>query len=328
MDLLITKHKPILYFHPNESFFPSSPDYYLQHCSIVDSDNTVLISKPSQTELYDLFRKNRDARMVLNSDSDERVKLGDSTMQSSIYAYVQNFESDKIHITYVFFYPYNGWYDVLGLAKVGYHNADIEQFTVELDRETESPLRYFYASHGHGSWHDADTVSFEGSHPVAYAAIHGHGLYSKPGVYFRIYGLASDKTSKSDFRWDSDIIRIYPEDHPKFDKETQGWFYYEGNWADNGISGIPLKGWFNKLPPTSATKYMFQTRTWNTLALLAKLLSSLLLLFLSNKIVTYFDDTPLSMNYKKIFAICLISVIVIMIYVFFGRKAVIKYGSK
>lgn len=335
MELLAKKHSPISYFHPNERFFPSEPDYYLRHVDLVDiSTDEVLMVSPTQSQIYDYSKqkggKFTGTKMVLHEDVAERVKLGNSTMETPIYSVVQNFGPDKIHLTYLFFYPYNGWYDILGLDKVGDHTADIEHMTVELDSKTKEPIKYYYGAHGgkDGTWWKPEDIEMKDGHPVVYLAKHGHGLYRSPGIVYRIYGVAVDKTAKSDFIWNPDIIMIYPEDHPKFNKEEQGWYYYTGNWSDDGIVGVPLKDWYSKLPEVSFNPYIISTFTWENFTFLLKIGALILLVILSGLLSSYTGvdrNKPIICNYRRLVTIVVLVAVFSTAYIFMGKKAIKKF---
>ena len=142
---------------------------------------------------------------TLKPDPDPRVREGlpadvlDS--DAPVYVYVAQFDT-FVEIRYVYFYPYNGAYNLLHLfnyldVRYGEHYQDFEHITLRFARRTGGSVSlvgiYFAAHTSHeGVWRAPGEVSWLGGHPVAYVAYGSHGSYPKPGTYLRIFGLASD----------------------------------------------------------------------------------------------------------------------------------------
>ena len=275
---LLRANAPIIYLHPRENHWPSTPAQYLAGSDLHAPDGSVVKSAPTPAEVYAYYAKLASDGLAGPANAAPTIQPraeavgaglysgnapGKGLETTPAYAMVQEFPSrpNHIYLTYIYFYTYNGHYNILGgLFKAGAHPSDIEHFTVELDRTTLTPTRYYYGAHGNtdGSWIPAkdiptervNSVARDGSNkvtarPIAYAAYHGHGLYSTKGHVWRIYGFANDLTGKG-ARWDPPLIRIYPEDDDRFDPGTMGWAYYGGNWEPTGINGVVRKDWFRE----------------------------------------------------------------------------------
>jgi hypothetical protein len=297
---LVNDMKPIVYIHTDEDNFPSSVEYYLNNINVKNSKGDVVLKSPTQSQLYDLQKANVNKESysmhMNNPKNKELIWMGDSTLSSPFYAYVKS--DDKYHyITYIFFYPRNGWYDILGLDKVGSHNADIEHITIEVDKNTSKATRYYYAAHTNtdGTWYKPEEIQFEDGHPVSFSAVHGHGSYIKEGIVFRLYGLANDKTNKG-YKWDPNVVIIYEENDTKFDPNTQGWIYFSGDWSPDGIVGVAAKKWYkNGNSSVSKNPRIIAHNTWR---IGMNILKPILIIILF--IISYTIARIITKNYKNI----------------------------
>lgn len=308
---LLQVNRPVLYLHSEEQYMPSHPDYYLSNADLFDSNNNMLLEAPTQAQLYDYSKKNPQVNtyLKLHNSVADNVRLGDAALQSPIYGLIRDYpeSSDMIYLIYIFFYPYNGWYNVLDVAKVGTHDADIECMMIEINKETQKPVRYYYGAHGSadGTWVNADSIEYKNGRPVVYIAKHGHGTYYKPGIHFRLYGVANDETDEGKL-WDAELITVYPESDLRFDKNTQGWIYYTNNWEPTGISGATTKHWYKNVPQVSLNATVFSVETWTGIKRVIQLIVFILyitcLYYLSNLIYRAFSNkTSGSPIYATIF---------------------------
>jgi hypothetical protein len=109
---------------------------------------------------------------------------------------------------------------------VGYHRADVEKIVVLFDQEGKPAHVYFGAhSRAQGTWRamgDAERL-------VVYVAPDSHGMYARPGVHWRIMGLANDVCG-SRGGW----YRPQPADFT--DACTQSWSTLEHYQVEPGIN--------------------------------------------------------------------------------------------
>ena len=265
IDNLITKYSPVLYFHTDEKHFPSSVDWLLQYSTLVDFMAGTRKSSPTQKDLFDIakkynFKMFNDGAVLLSFG--EEVFRGQNPVSNSPCYVITREKSGKIYITYIFFYPYNGNYDIIGLAGLGSHPGDIEHITLELDSAGKL-LRVFYGAHGikEGRWVSATDVTYENNHIVCYVAYNGHGLYPRPGQSFRIVGFANDYLNKG-LRWKPEPFRVFLPQDPKFNPNTMGWVAFNGRIggpsnkkSTEGIMGLMDKSWFSQGEITDASYY-------------------------------------------------------------------------
>jgi hypothetical protein len=254
MEELIKKYSPILYFHSNEKYFPCSIDWLLNYSVLVDFNSKTRINKPTQKDLYDNAKKYNFQRVgegeVILSYGEE-VFRGQQPLTDVPCYVISREKNNKIYITYIFLYPYNGSYDIAGLVGLGEHPADLEHITVECSKDGNIE-RVFFGAHGtkDGRWVKKDEVEFENGHIVAYVAYSGHGLYNKSGEVFRFGGFANDKLERG-IKWSPSTSIIYSKDDPKFNANTMGWTVFNsrlGGGSDkpntDGIMGLPDKPWY------------------------------------------------------------------------------------
>jgi hypothetical protein len=254
MEQLIKKYSPIVYINSEEKYLPSSIDWMLKYSTLVDFNTNTKIKSPSQRDLYEIakkydFQRRGEGDVVLSFDSD--VYKGQTPLSDvPVYAFSRETE-DKIYITYMILLPYNGSYDIAGLAELGEHPGDLEYMTIECSKDGNLK-RVYFGAHGYkdGRWVDGSLVELENDHIVCYMAFSGHGLYHKPGQVFRFGGFANDVVNRG-IRWTPNVSTIYYRDDPKFNIDTMGWTTFNsriGGGQDkpntDGIMGLPDKPWF------------------------------------------------------------------------------------
>lgn len=281
----LERFRPVYYLHSEEDVWPCNADYYLQNAQLMGERGDVLVTAPTQADLLANGSRSTYIRLTPGGRGrDDRVRRGSRPINSSsyspsppIYGIEQTFvgqRADRLYVTYVTFFCRNGAYDILlGLFETGAHDADIEHVTVEINRATMKPTRYYYGAHGsdEGTWWPAPTTSV--GPPLVYIALHGHGNYARTGVVLRFFGFGNDHTDQG-HRWDPHVIAVLPPSHPEFDALNGGGFvHYQGDWEPTGISGVPNKAWFSELPVTSLCPVVVSRLSWtiilSTVAVLA-----------------------------------------------------------
>lgn len=286
MEEAAERLSPILYLHKDEEHYPSTPDHYLENMDII-VDEIVRLRSPTQEHLLQFVNENPEeaprARMVPN-DPHSSVLFGNSTLTSPTYVFVQDFNSEFIYLTYCYFFNYNKSYNVLGLSYIGEHNADIEHVTVELNRNSLEPTRYYLSAHGHstGSWYTLDELEYEEGRPVVYVSNGSHALYNKSGVVWRLGGVANDHTMKS-YRWNPPVIFVHPRESEMFSPDNS-WIYYPGRWAVDGINGVVNQEWYGSLPDKSLHPRIMTHAIWTLIVYASIILGLAALIFISGLI--------------------------------------------
>jgi hypothetical protein len=264
MDSLIRKFTPIVYLHPEEKYYPVDIDWLLKHSELVDFNTNTRIKSPSQRDLYNISKKydfgpRKDGDIVLGYDPS--VYRGQTPLKDvPIYALAR--EYDKIYITYIILFAYNGTYNIAGIAELGEHPGDMEHITVEATKDGKL-LRVFFSAHGvkDGRWVKAEDVELENDKIVAYNAVNGHGLYPHAGTAFRFAGAANDILVKGE-KWEPISKPIYFKDDLRFNIDTMGWSVYNSRFGGaldkpntDGITGLPDKDWVINIDNPDETFY-------------------------------------------------------------------------
>jgi hypothetical protein len=260
-ESLIKKYNPIIYFHPEEKYFPCSIDWLLKNSTLVDF-NTIPETKIKSPTNRDMYETSKKYNFKSFTNGDQILSFGNELYNGEIpvrdvpcYVLIKKRPAtDRIYIMYIYLYPYNGEYDILGIERAGSHPADLEHITVELNGKGEL-LRVMYSAHGSkdGRWVTAKEVPMEGDRIVAYVAVNGHGLYPKEGTAFRLFGVAND-VMESGKKWDPQTKRIYLHTEPEFNIDTMGWTMFNGRLGGSmkrgdtsGISNLLDKNWYQDI---------------------------------------------------------------------------------
>jgi len=276
----IKKYSPVLYLRSDEIYFPI---WVTEYCcgpqTAVKSQKGNVIILPGQVtmeKIYDLYKKSIAEQTHSDTyfDIPECATYGSNpqnnrnpkgSLDTPVYVVTWD-DKDKTYIQQIYFYGFNAPYDI-GPFKGDIadfqdaHECDVEHMTFELDSKTKDLKRIYYGSHGlkEGFWLDAHhpDIQYEGTHPVAFVARGGHGLYPRGGTYVRIYGMANDITSKH-MRWAPQLVRIYPNTDKRFNEKEMAWLYFPGTMGKRGVGhlGQPFgQSWFMNAGDDIGRKY-------------------------------------------------------------------------
>lgn len=258
---LIKKYAPIIYLASDELYLPITAEEYCTglHTSMVDgATNATVIPEGLVTmqEIYQLHQASpqcgehyfQNERAVHFGSNPAIYKDKTNVLRTPVYVVAYE-TADALYIQYLLFFGFNGPYMVRESDRELFnaHEADLEHFTIELDKTTREPKRFYFSAHGRreGVWLDAHhaDVSYEGTHPFVYIARSGHGTYPKAGVYIRIYGCANDHTDAGT-RWEPLLKHMYTETDTRFNVTTMGWMYHSGHYGKEGVGSAYDQGWF------------------------------------------------------------------------------------
>lgn len=268
----IKKYAPVAWLEGSEDYYPMTFSEYIMAptTSLIsrESDDTTVakdtILAPGKITMEKLYAMSKDpskynplnlafniANCTQWGANPEKNKDSKGNLTTPIYA--ATFEqNEKLYIQYLFFYGYNGAYNIGPLQGEvvdiqDYHEGDLEHVTMELDKKTKKLLRIYFSAHSRteGFWLNANDpkVEYEGTHPVVYIAHYSHAAYPKEGTYVRIYGAANDITGKGQ-KWLPQIMRIYAETDSRFDPKTMGFMYFPGNYGVHGVQHLTGQSWF------------------------------------------------------------------------------------
>jgi hypothetical protein len=229
---------PIVYLHSEEDFLPSSVNYIYDNSDLCSEDKTIRKAGDFTIDTASQLSQGYPKPFLKIPPSAWEGQLDLS--QVPMYHYTRKEGEDKTAHIYIFIYPYNGPYNILGF-KAGEHQGDVEHVTVIFNDVTKKIEKVYFSAHGSkdGLWVENSDLEFDDGRLVIYSAKHSHACYPKSGMYPRIGCLANDYTEKGmkwhgtvididgDTVWNSNYIalgEIYP---PKF----KGWWVEEDTYS-------------------------------------------------------------------------------------------------
>ena len=243
---LIYKFVPYVWLHSQEKYYPTDIQLYINQsslwCNETEVAPTELATSANVAQLsqqYGIDANEIRDRCYLRPIPEARQGLINQVNQAPVYAFYRDYHS-FFEIKYLFFYGFNGAYNILHFfnyldVKYGEHDTDIEHLTLrfqkhpgQLANQSQSKLTdIYYAAHTNleGMWHKPDQIEWEGSHPISYSALDGHGSYPHMGVYPRIFGFASDYCDRGTLWKPSRVVII--------NDQLEAWHQYQGRYAVN-----------------------------------------------------------------------------------------------
>jgi hypothetical protein len=196
IEELFQTFSPCIYFHPDEEYLPSSVTWYFNNGALlykkgeeskpipIESNGSNLPQGGSNDGSYWLD-------LPIDKNGKERVKKGD-LQSTKVYLHIKPMLGATFtDISIWIFYPFNGpakakvKFVNLPLGRIGEHIGDWEHTTLRISNFTGELWRVFLSQHSGGIWIDACDLEFQdgGNNKfVAYASLHGHAMYPKPGL--------------------------------------------------------------------------------------------------------------------------------------------------
>ncbi|XP_076901534.1 hypothetical protein At1g04090-like [Bidens hawaiensis] len=221
IEALIKVYSPVIYFHPDEPYLPSSVDWFFQNGALVYHKGNE--SKPNLVERNgsNIPQGGSDDEtywldLPLDGSSKDRVKQGD-LQDACAYFHVKPVSGGLFtDIAIWVFYPFNGGarakveFINVSLGKLGEHVGDWEHVTLRISNFNGELNSVFFSQHSWGKWVSASGLEYHtGNKPAVYASLHGHASYPKPGcVLLGSEGVdigVRDDTDKSDKVMDTGV---------------------------------------------------------------------------------------------------------------------------
>jgi hypothetical protein len=245
VETILEKHKPVIYFHKDENYFPCNADFFIQNSHLI-KNNKIIDENMNQTKLYNISHNDK----FQNFDNTFIQPFNESVIygfrynyeDSPLYYYLRETE-DKLYIYFFLFFGYNGTYNILNLMNVGHHYNDVEHFTYEINKNNGSLERIFFSAHGksEGIWKYYKDLEFDKENktrPIIYCAKFGHGFYPRNGCIVRMFGFGNDLTNKG-FKFSNyNYIKILKQNDNNFNPELYGWFYSNVKFGVDGTTQI------------------------------------------------------------------------------------------
>ncbi|KAM6553830.1 hypothetical protein CsatB_014592 [Cannabis sativa] len=196
VDALCGAYSPLLYFHPNEKYLPSSVNWYFANGALLykkGEESKPVGIEPNGANLPQGGSNDGLFWMDLPVDQNakERVKKGDLS-SAQVYLHAKPMlGSTFTDLAIWVFYPFNGPATAkvgplkIPLGKIGEHIGDWEHLTLRVSNFSGELWMLYFSEHSKGEWVEASELEFVGgggNKPVAYASLNGHALYPKPGT--------------------------------------------------------------------------------------------------------------------------------------------------
>lgn len=237
INYLIHRFNPVLWLHPTEKYYPSSVADYVAHSQLWCNGTL----EPRGVKLHDSILYNlsspHGSDCFLKPNASVRSGFTHRLREAPVYVYYKQFRT-FLEIRYIYFYGYNGAYNILHFLKYldlnyGAHYADFEHVTLRFvrtggDRKVALEKLY-YSAHTtvEGMWRTPREVEWRERRPVAYVAFGSHGNYPSVGIWKRIFGFANDFCARGTL-WKPE--RIVLVNNVSSDVSSE-WRKYEGQYS-------------------------------------------------------------------------------------------------
>jgi hypothetical protein len=243
----VERFAPEVRFHPEERYFPSSADWFLErsemHLEVSGGADrpTLALGEVAPDVIpamvVDDARSGGDVPsryfLQITNDHNERATRQGDVDSAETYAHFRKTADGKGYdIQYWFFFPYSG--PLMGGPFGGAHEGDWEHITVRLDNDLRTVKKVFYAAHeAEGRWVKKSNLRFvNDTHPVVYIARFGHAAYPRPGLKPRGM-LPADRTAGGGVVWKTwDHINVVADDNGP--RDGFDWLRYSGRWGEVG----------------------------------------------------------------------------------------------
>lgn len=193
MHTLVKKYGPVVFFHPEETFFPSSVSWLFENGQLlyrrgVEAPQQITINGSNLPQ-----GGSNDKEYWLDFPKEDGVvqRLRQGDLQSTM-AYVHfkpALGGTYTDVAIWLFYPLNGPITVKVGAlnmplKYGEHVGDWEHFTLRVSNFTGELWKVYFSQHSGGQWVNAsDLEHIEGNRIAVYAAKSGHATFPHAGNF-------------------------------------------------------------------------------------------------------------------------------------------------
>ncbi|VVB15074.1 unnamed protein product [Arabis nemorensis] len=198
VNALIQHYGPTVYFHPEETYMPSSVPWFFKNGALLYRlgksqgvpINSAGSNLPAGGENDGTFW------IDLPSDDEEvRNNLKKGNLESSeLYVHVKPALGGIFtDIVMWIFCPFNGpatlkiGFLTIPMNRIGEHVGDWEHFTFRISNFDGKLSQMFFSQHSGGGWVDVSDLEFvkESNKPVVYSSKHGHASFPHPGMYLQ-----------------------------------------------------------------------------------------------------------------------------------------------
>ncbi|KAK1373853.1 hypothetical protein POM88_030046 [Heracleum sosnowskyi] len=201
---LFSAYSPLLYFHPDEQFYPSSVSWFFQNGAL-------------------LYTKGNESNPVPINPTGSNLPLN-GTNDGAYWLDLPINETIR---------------DSLKKGKIGEHVGDWEHVTLRISNFDGELKRVYFSQHNNGTWVSASSLEFENSSkPVVYVSLHGHAAFPHTGLVLEggtdEVGIRNDM-AKGDTVMDSgaaySVVNAEYLGSPEVVEPL--WLNYAGHWGPN-----------------------------------------------------------------------------------------------
>lgn len=192
IEALLHHYSPLVYFHPNEQFLPSSVSWFFENGALLytkgEEANPVPIEPPTGSNLPQ-GGSNDGAYWLGHPTANEKLKKGNLLDVESYVNVKPMLGATFTDLAIWVFYPFNGPARAkvgalnVSLGKIGQHVGDWEHVTLRISNFSGELRNVYFSTHSKGVWASVSQLEFgKGNKPVVYASLNGHAFFPKAGV--------------------------------------------------------------------------------------------------------------------------------------------------
>ncbi|KAL8092074.1 hypothetical protein At1g04090-like isoform X1 [Apium graveolens] len=192
---LIKAYSPLLYFHPDEQFLPSSVSWFFQNGALLYTKGNESNPVPINATGSNLPLNGTDdgaywLDLPINETIRDSLKKG-NLQNVEAYLHVKPMLGATFtDIVVWIFYPFNGAakakieiFQNVHLGKIGEHVGDWEHVALRISNLDGELKKVYFSQHNNGTWVSASGLEFENiSKPVVYVSLHGHAAFPHTGL--------------------------------------------------------------------------------------------------------------------------------------------------
>ncbi|KAI3991531.1 hypothetical protein MKX01_017150 [Papaver californicum] len=203
IEALLQTYSPVVYFHPDEPYLPSSVSWYFNNGVLLHDRGNESNPAPIDSNGMNLPQGgSSDGLYWLDLPSDKgskvKVKRGDLHRSETCLQVKPMSGGTYTDIAIWVFYPFNGTarakikFINVNLGRIGEHVGDWEHLTLRISNFNGQLHSVYFSEHSKRIWVKTPELEFQdGNKPVVYSSLHGHAFYPKPGLVLQGSGLRS-----------------------------------------------------------------------------------------------------------------------------------------
>ena len=199
------RYAPVFYFHSQESYLPSSVDWYVNQVELRYQKNPVVPAgslnlqnlaewQPRSGEIIPKSLAEKDLALKIPDQNEDMIRIGDIS-SATCYTHPHYIDQGRaIEINYILFFPFNG--QAFTHSKlinrlffrfgVGFHEGDFEHITVRVSPDGSKVYGVYYSAHANEeTWLTQDIPVTPQGQPLAYVALNTHANYPIAGTIHR-----------------------------------------------------------------------------------------------------------------------------------------------